>query len=74
MKVVVEFEGGKIRPVRFWRGTREYEVKGIPMVFERRDGGRKYMCFAVDTGAMMAELRLDLQNFQFSICKEQSCI
>lgn len=74
MKVLVEFEGGQVRPVRFWRGMREYEVKNIPMIFERQDGGRKYMCFAVDTGEMMAELRLDLQSFRFSICKEQSCI
>ena len=68
---MVEFDGMRVRPVKFWREGREYEVRQVTMVFERKDGGRKYMCFAVNTGGMMAELRMDTQNFQFSIANLQ---
>ena len=67
MEVIVRFGQGKVRPEVFWWNGREYKVKQIPLVFERKDGGRKYLCFSVDCGGMMAELQLDLQNFQFSI-------
>lgn len=61
------FWGSKIYPLRFvWNGRR-HEVKRVNLVFERTDGGRKYVCFAVDTGGMVAELALDKQNLQFSI-------
>lgn len=67
LKVVAEFSGLKVRPVRFeWR-SREYRVERVTVEFERKDGGRKYLCFGVDTGGMVAELRLDRQNLQFSL-------
>jgi hypothetical protein len=66
------FWGGKVYPLRFiWNGRR-HEVKRVNLVFERRDGGRKYLCFAVDTGGMVAELVMDTQNFQFSIASVQA--
>ena len=72
VRVIVEFSEGKVKPVRFWRGMREYEVKNVPMIFERSDGGRKYMCFAVDTGGMMAELAMDCQSYQWLVVSCQS--
>ncbi|HJZ05098.1 MAG TPA: hypothetical protein VJ327_04530 [Patescibacteria group bacterium] len=69
--VGVEFALGKVTPRWFgWRG-REYQVKRVPMVFERKDGGRRYICFNVTTDGMIAELSLDTQNFQFSITNFQ---
>ena len=72
LKVLVEFDGLQIRPVRFWQGIREYEVKRVTMRFERKNGGRRWLCFAVDTGGALAELRLDRENLQFSIYNFQS--
>lgn len=60
--VEVGFWGRRVTPLRFvWSGKR-YEVKRITMNFERRDGQKKYSCFAVDTGGMMAELILDREE------------
>lgn len=67
--MLVRFEKGKIRPVGFVREGREYQVKAIPLIYERKDGGRRYMCFNVDCGGMMAELVWDLQNFQWRVGK-----
>jgi len=69
MRVIVEFSEGKVKPVRFWRGMREYEVKNVPMIFERQDGGRRYMCFAVDTGGIMAELVMDKESLDWRMGK-----
>lgn len=67
VEVLVRFGEGKVIPVSFEWKNREYRVKSVPLIFERSDGGRKYLCFSVETGGMMVELRWDLQNFQFSI-------
>jgi hypothetical protein len=67
LRVMVEFVGLQIRPVRFGWGKREYEVKNITMRYKRRDGGRDFMCFVVDTGGALAELRLDRESLQFSV-------
>lgn len=59
VNVLVKFFEGKTTPTLFeWRG-RSYQIKRISMTFDRSDGGKKFMCFAVDTGGMMAELALD---------------
>jgi hypothetical protein len=60
--VEVGFWGRRMTPLRFvWNGRR-HEVKRVTMNFERTDGGKKYMCFAVDTGGMVAELVLDRED------------
>lgn len=65
--VEVGFWGTRVIPLRFvWNGRR-YEVKRITMNFERRDGGRRYKCFAVDTGGMVAELRLDREELTWRL-------
>lgn len=65
MIVWVEFDGLRVRPIRFWHGVREYEVKQVTMRFERSDGGRRYLCFAVDTGGAVAELSMDREDFSW---------
>ncbi len=65
--VGVEFAPGKVMPRWFeWKG-REYLVKRVPMVFERKDGGRKYLCFSVDASGMMAELVMDREDLSWRI-------
>jgi len=71
---MVKFTQGKIKPEMFWLNGREYLIKNIALIFERNDGGRKYLCFAVDTGGMMAELVMDKQDLNWRITKCQpSC-
>ncbi len=72
--VEVSFWGAKIFPLRFvWNGRR-HEVKRLALRFERKDGGRKYICFDVDTGGMMVELAMDKEslNWRVAAC-EPSC-
>ncbi len=71
MEVVVRFSQGKVKPEVFWLNGREYRVRDITLVFERSNGGRKYLCFAVDTGGMMAELVMDKQNFSWRVARCQ---
>lgn len=68
-RVVVEvrFAEGGVCPLRFeWRG-RGYEVRTVTMRFERKDGGRKFLCFAVEAGGMLAELVLDREGLTWSL-------
>lgn len=67
----VRFSGGKTEPIIFeWR-ERRYNVKRIALVFDRRDGNRRFLCFAVDTGGMMAELALDRDNLVWKIVRAE---
>lgn len=69
-QTTVTFFKGKIVPVGFtWYG-REYVIDHINLNFNRRDGDRKYLCFAVDTSGMSVELRLDLTDLKFFIIHE----
>ncbi len=65
--VDVRFWGMKIIPIRFYRAGRRYEVKRVAMQFERKDGGKQFLCFAVDTGVNMAELLMDRQDLSWKI-------
>lgn len=69
VEVIVRFGGGKVIPVSFEWKNRKYEVKSVPMRFERRDGERKYLCFNVSTEGMMAELVMDRESFDWRIAK-----
>jgi hypothetical protein len=60
--VEVGFWGRRMMPLRFVWGGRRHEVKQVTLKFERKDGGRKYLGFAVDTGQMLAELLLDKED------------
>lgn len=72
VEVMTKFERGRIKPMWFvWRG-RDFRVKGLPMTWERKDGGRRFLCFAVDTGGSLFELRLDRESYQFSVAGCQS--
>jgi hypothetical protein len=67
VNVLVKFAYGKTTPVIFeWRGRR-FTIQRISLIFDRNDGGRKFMCFAVDTGGMVAELTMDRTDFVWKI-------
>lgn len=74
VEVEADFCGRKILPLNFiWRG-RKYTVLRVALQFERKDGGRRYWAFAVDTGGNMAELLLDREDLTWRIAAcEPSC-
>ncbi|KKT97424.1 MAG: hypothetical protein UX80_C0009G0032 [Candidatus Amesbacteria bacterium GW2011_GWA2_47_11b] len=69
MEIVVRFSQGKVKPETFWWNGREYQVERIPLIFERKDGGRKYLCFSVDCGGMIAELVMDKEDLTWRLIK-----
>ena len=60
----IYFMKNKLVPTRFLRAGRSYTVNRVTVTFERVDGGRKYVCFGVETGGAVAELRLDTKNLR----------
>lgn len=65
--VLAKFSYGKPWPQKFWWHGREHEIATINLVFQRKDGGRKYTCFSVSTLGLEAELRLDREDLVWSI-------
>ena len=65
--VDVSFWGEKIYPTRFMFNGRRYEIKRITVRFERKDGGREFLCFGVETSGALAELRMDKSNFTWKL-------
>ncbi|MEK9201146.1 MAG: hypothetical protein AAB909_04205 [Patescibacteria group bacterium] len=57
--VLAKFSYGRAWPEKFWWHGREYQVVTINLIFQRKDGGRKYTCFAVSTATLEVELDLD---------------
>jgi len=67
VNVLVKFFDGKTSPTLFeWRG-RSYQIKRISLIFDRTDGGKRFLCFAVDTGGMMAELVFNRQDLNWTM-------
>lgn len=67
IQVDVRFGYLKMLPVRFYWSGREYTVRRVTIQFERTDGGKKYLCFGVDVGGMVAELALDKQDLTWKL-------
>jgi len=65
--VEVGFWGRKVIPLRFIWGGRRHEVKRVTLKFERKDGGKVFLGFSVDTGTMLAELLLDKEDLVWRI-------
>jgi hypothetical protein len=70
----VRFGGGVVLPIGFdWRG-RYYVVQRVTMTFERKNGGRRYLCFIAETAGMLAELAMDRESLIWRLGKcEPSC-
>lgn len=70
--VEVSFGDDRVSPTRFvWR-NRNYEVRRVTMQYERKDGGKRFLCFAVDTGGMTAELVMDTTDFKWRVGRVES--
>lgn len=65
--VLAKFSFGRAWPEKFWWHGREYEVVTVNLIFQRKDGGKKYLCFSVSTSGLEAELRLDREELLWSI-------
>lgn len=67
LRVNVSFVGSKIIPVSFVVDGREHRVRHITLQFWRKDGGRKYLCFAVSTEGLEAELAWDITSLNWKL-------
>jgi hypothetical protein len=74
VEVIVKCGSGKVVPTEFlWRG-KTYLIKRVAMRFERRDGSKRYECFAIEAGGLVAELAMDCSDWDWRILKcEPSC-
>ncbi len=66
VEVLAKFEKGSVFPVKFFIGMREVEVQKINLVYQRKDGGKKFLCFAVSTLGFETELRFDRDNLTWT--------
>ncbi len=67
--VDVSFWGSRVVPTRFVWDGRRHDVKRINMKFERKNAGRRYLCFALDTGSMLVELAMDREDLSWRVTR-----
>lgn len=59
IRVVVDFEGQRVRPLAFQWGTKRYDVRKVHLVYRRRVGSRFHWCFSVSDEANTYVLAYD---------------
>jgi hypothetical protein len=67
LQVNVQFIGSKVVPISFIENGREHLVRKIALQFWRRDGNRKYLCFALSTFGRDVELAWSLDDLVWQI-------
>ncbi len=67
IKILVSFNGTKVRPVAFeWRNKR-YEICQLNLVYHATEEGRKIFYFSVSDEANCFVLRFDPETMQWRI-------
>jgi hypothetical protein len=59
VEVLVRFARGQMQILRFYWQGRTHEVVRTTIRLERKDGGREFWCFGVETQTLVAELALE---------------
>ncbi|HCJ52478.1 MAG: hypothetical protein A2898_04345 [Candidatus Kerfeldbacteria bacterium RIFCSPLOWO2_01_FULL_48_11] len=59
IRVVVDFDGVKVRPLAFLRAGKRYDVERVNLVYRKRVGSRYVWCFAVSDGGNTYGLEYD---------------
>lgn len=67
VEVLARFSLGKMSVLRFWWRGRTYEVKRTTIKIERKDGGREFWCFGVETKTMVCELAMEKANLKWRL-------
>lgn len=72
VRVVVDFNGTKVRPLAFLRSGRRYDVIGVNLVYRKRVGTRYVWCFAVSDEANTYGLEYDPEKLTWTLNEIQT--
>lgn len=67
VRVAVDFQGSKIRPLAFVWGAKKYIVKKVNLVYKRRHGDGYQWCFAVSDASNSYVLLYDPENLRWTL-------
>lgn len=67
IRVVVDFEGKRVRPLAFQWGTKRYDVTKVHLVYRRRVGSRYHWCFSVSDEANTYVLAYDPESLAWRL-------
>jgi len=67
VKVLVSFDGLKVKPIFFeWRG-KKYKVQKVNLIYQAREEGKKIFYFSVNDEANCFNLRFDPEGLSWSL-------
>lgn len=72
VRVVVDFNHNKVRPLAFSRAGRRYNVLSVNLVYRKRAGSRYVWCFAVSDGANTYGLTYDPETLGWTLNEIQT--
>lgn len=67
VRVAVDFQGTKVRPLAFVWGHRKYIVERVNLVYKRRVGDHVHWCFAVSDAANSYVLVYDAAELRWML-------
>ncbi len=67
VRVAVDFQGSKIRPLAFVWGQKKYVVQKVNLVYKRQCGDRYLWCFAVSDAANSYVLLYDPESLRWTL-------
>lgn len=67
IRVAVDFEGTKIRPLAFVWGQKKYVVQKVNLVYKRRHGDGYQWCFAVSDASNSFVLLYDPEHLKWTL-------
>jgi len=67
IRVAVDFQGTKIRPLAFVWGAKKYVIEKVNLVYKRRHGDGYQWCFAVSDKTNSYVLLYDPENLQWTL-------
>lgn len=71
IRVVVDFQANKVRPLAFLHAGRRHEVTQVNLVYRKRLGARYVWCFAVSDGENTYGLTYDPENLSWVLSEVQ---
>ncbi len=67
IRVAVDFQGSKIRPLAFVWGQKKYTIEKVNLVYKRRHGDGYQWCFAVSDAANSYVLLCDPEELRWTL-------
>ena len=65
IKVLVQFDGAKIKPLAFRRNGKLYKIKKLNMVYHLKEGDQTIFRFFVSDEANSYQLRFETETLQW---------